>query len=309
MPDATEPEADDSAEKAYAAAAEAVIAQAAPEPVKEPAKEPAAGADPVEFPPRARRGRKPRPVAAQEAVPETPVAETAPEKKDAAPKEKGRQPLASRGKPAKPRTVGKAAKAAAQKVKKAAKKQPIIKTPIIKTPITKTRTAPKSAATKTTIPPSFQTVSQKDRIMATKTKDFTEGFKEVIAEAQEKTKSALEKGTATIDELNEYAKGNVEALVESSKILAAGLQDLGTNAVAEGRSAFETLTADVKELASVKTPADLFKLQGELARRNFDNAVAFGSKSSEALLKLANEAMAPLSGRVSLVVEILKKAA
>jgi hypothetical protein len=36
-----------------------------------------------------------------------------------------------------------------------------------------------------------------------------------------------------------FAKGNVEAVVESGKILAEGLQDMGTNLVAEGRSAFE----------------------------------------------------------------------
>jgi phasin family protein len=69
------------------------------------------------------------------------------------------------------------------------------------------------------------------------------------------------------------------------------------------------MTADVKELAAVKSPADFFKLQGELLRRNFDAAVATGSKRSEAIVKLANDAFAPVQNRVSLAIDKVKQAA
>ena len=59
----------------------------------------------------------------------------------------------------------------------------------------------------------------------------------------------------------------------------------------------------------VKTPADFFKLQGEMMRRNFDAAVATTSKHSEAMVKLAGDAFAPISTRVSLAVEKVKQAA
>ena len=80
-------------------------------------------------------------------------------------------------------------------------------------------------------------------------------------------------------------------------------------APADAKTAIETVQADVKELATVKSPADFFKLQGEILRRNFDAAVASGSKHSEAMVKLANEAFAPVSTRVSLAVEKVKQAA
>lgn len=150
----------------------------------------------------------------------------------------------------------------------------------------------------------------KDKIMATsKNADFAKGFQDAIADAQGKAKAAFEKSTASLGEVNEFAKGNVEALVESGKIFAAGAQSLGSTYVAESRAAFETLTSDVKELASAKNPTDFFKLQGDLARRNFETAVATGSKNSEALLKLVSEAFAPISGRVSLAVDKIKQAA
>lgn len=138
---------------------------------------------------------------------------------------------------------------------------------------------------------------------------FTEGFKTIFSDAQDKAKDTFSKANAALGDYNDFAKGNVEAVVESGKILAAGLQDFGTAIVAESRSAFEAMTADVKELTAAKSPADFFKLQSELLRKSFDSVVAQGSKNTETWLKLANEVAAPISGRVSLAVEKVRQAA
>lgn len=151
--------------------------------------------------------------------------------------------------------------------------------------------------------------SKEKSMVKTSTTDFTAAFQTAFADIQDKAKSAYEKGTAAFGEVNEFTKGNVEALVESGKILASGLQELGSTVVADSRSAFETITSDVKELAAVKSPTDFFQIQSTLLRRNFDTAVALGSKSTEAWLKLANEVVSPLSNRVSLAVEKVSKAA
>ena len=77
----------------------------------------------------------------------------------------------------------------------------------------------------------------------------------------------------------------------------------------ETKSVFETLTAEMKSLAAVKSPAELLEKQSSLMRAHFDAAVAVSSKNSEAMLKLANEAFQPISNRVSLAVEKIKHAA
>ena len=155
------------------------------------------------------------------------------------------------------------------------------------------------------------TVSElKEKIMATaKTTDFTKPMADAVSEFQTRAKVAYEKGTEVATEVTEFAKGNVEALVESSKIFATGAQSLGKSYVEEAKSAYETLTADVKELAAVKSPTELFQLQGKIARRNFDALVATSSKNTEAFLKLANDAFAPLTGRVEVATEKLAKVA
>lgn len=189
-------------------------------------------------------------------------------------------------------------------------KQKAAKPAATKTKAPKKRVKPAAprAAVKTTTP-----ISQiKDTIMTktqTVAEDFTAKAKEAFTEAQDRAKAAYEKGTAMFAEANEFSKGNAEALVESGKVLVAGLQSLGKDYIAEGKTAFETVQADVKELAAVKSPADFFKLQGEILRRNFDAAVASGSKHSEALVKLANETFAPLSTRVAKAIEQAKQAA
>jgi hypothetical protein len=171
----------------------------------------------------------------------------------------------------------------------------------------KTKTAAKAAKTATSRLPNF--AQFKEKIMATKTPDFTAAITSAVAEAQEKAKVAFEKSTATVGEVSEFTKGNLEAIVASGKILATGLKEMGEMLVTEGKSAVETVTADVKELATLKSPADLFKLQGEIMRRNFDAMVAFGSKQTEAMMKLAGDAAAPVSNRVSIAVDKVKKAA
>ncbi|MYL98661.1 phasin family protein [Novosphingobium sp. FGD1] len=129
------------------------------------------------------------------------------------------------------------------------------------------------------------------------------GIQDAMTEAQAKAKAAFDKSTSVLGEVSEFAKGNVEAVVESGKIMVEGMQGFGSELVAEGRTAFETMTGDIKELAAAKSPTDFFKIQGDMVRKNFDSAVAYSSKNSEAMLKLFSDSFAPISGRMSVAME------
>lgn len=224
---------------------------------------------------------------------------------------------------AKAAPVEKAAKAAPKKAapkkvapKKAAAKKVAVKKTVKKKPAAKKVVAKKTAAKKATpkkAKPAAKTnpvIQIKDTIMAkANTTDFAKTAKEMAADVQARVKTAYAKTGELATEVTEFNKGNVEALVESGKILFAGVQELGREDVEAGKSAIETVTEDVKKMATVKTPTEFMQLQGELARRNFDAAIAFGSKRSEELVKLYNNAFAPISSRVSLAAEKVKKAA
>ena len=64
--------------------------------------------------------------------------------------------------------------------------------------------------------------------------DFTAPFQTAFADLQEKTKAAYEKGTSAYGDYNDFAKGNVEAMVEAGKILASGLPASLASRLAKG---------------------------------------------------------------------------
>lgn len=199
----------------------------------------------------------------------------------------------------------------AKKPKKAATKKAAPKTARRKAaPAAKQATpaAPAAALAKTA------PISQlKDTIMATaktaNTTDYTAKAQNMAADMQTRVKAAYEKGTAMTKEAAEFQKGNLEAVVESGKILASGMQDMGRSYAEEAKSAAETVQEDMKKFTAIKSPTELFELQGEIARRNFDAMVSTASKNTEAMLKLVNEAFAPMSNRMSLAAEKVGKAA
>lgn len=130
-----------------------------------------------------------------------------------------------------------------------------------------------------------------------------------FADFNDRAKAAVEKSTVLIAEANEFAKGNLEAVVESSKIAAKGLESFGQDAAEYSRKSFETATATLKSMSAVKSPTELFKLQSDFFKTSFDSYVAEASKNTEALMKLAGEAAQPLSNRVAVAAEKAKLAA
>jgi hypothetical protein len=181
--------------------------------------------------------------------------------------------------------------------------------------------APEPVKTPETIDPVIETITpvvleapvailrKEVNAMEANLKNAAEKAQTLFAEANERAKAAVEKGTKLIEEANEFSKGNIEAIVESGKIAAKGLESFGQDAAEYGRKQFEGATAALKSLSAVKSPTDFFKLQSDYVRSSFDSIVAQTSKNTEAMLKLAGEVAQPISNRVALAAEKAKIAA
>lgn len=133
-----------------------------------------------------------------------------------------------------------------------------------------------------------------------------EGIQSMFADMQTRAKASVEKNTRLAGEMGEFAKGNVEAVMTSSRIAAKGAETLGQEAVEYGKRSFEGAAAAFKTMVAAKSPTELFKLQSDYARASFDAAVSEGSKLSEAWLKLFGEIAQPLSSRVALAADKIK---
>lgn len=252
------------------------------------------------------------PVAKIDLAAEKAYAEAAAKAVPAAPKAEKAAPAAETETPAAPKKAplakkaAKVVKPAAKTVKKTATKtKPAAAKLPVKKPVLAKKAAKPAAAPKT------NTVTKlKDTVMETvKNTDLTATAKEVFADVQTRAKTAYAKGTEFAGEATEFTKANLEAVVESGKIFFTGAQELIKDNVETGKTVIETVTEDAKKVAAIKSPTELMQLQGEIARRNFDAVVAYGSKRTEAWVKLYNDAFAPISNRVSVAVEKVKTAA
>ena len=140
-------------------------------------------------------------------------------------------------------------------------------------------------------------------------KATTEKATEFFADVRVKASEAAEKGKKFAAEAVEFNKANVDAVVEAGEIVAKGAQEMGKANMEFAKKNFEDVQAAVKELTAVKSPTDFVKLQGEMARKGFDTAVAQGSKNTEAMVKLVGEMFQPISNRIAVTTELFKKAA
>ena len=133
-----------------------------------------------------------------------------------------------------------------------------------------------------------------------------EQIKTVVSQANDRAKTAMEKSAKVIEELAELGRGNVEAIVASSKVAAKGVEGLSQDAANYSRKSFEDASVAFKSFADVKSATDLFKLQGDFARSAFDAAVAQSARVSENMLKLAGDVAEPLTSRYTVAAERVK---
>lgn len=128
------------------------------------------------------------------------------------------------------------------------------------------------------------------------------GIKDRAAEAFEKSKDFASKGY-------EFQKGNIEATIEAGKIAVKGAQEMGKTNVEFAKSNFGELQAAAKEITTVKSPTDLVKLQGDLTKKSFETAAKQASQNTEAAVKLFSDMFQPISDRIAVATDMVKKAA
>ena len=119
----------------------------------------------------------------------------------------------------------------------------------------------------------------------------------------DKVKNTMEKAVKSAEELVSFSQGNFEAMMQAGQIWAAGVQDLHKTFAATAQAQVEAAMGTFKALSSVKSLKEAMDLQTTLARASLETAVSESGKITDASMKLAEQAMAPLTARVTLAVE------
>ncbi|MBV9538555.1 MAG: phasin family protein [Acidisphaera sp.] len=119
----------------------------------------------------------------------------------------------------------------------------------------------------------------------------------------EGVRAHMDKVTKTTEEFVSFGQGNMEAFLRAGQIWATGVQDLGKQVVATAQAQFDETVTAFKALAGVKSIKEAMDLQSSLTRSNLDKAVSEAGKMTDASLRIAEQAMAPLTARVTLAFE------
>lgn len=231
---------------------------------------------------------------------EVPVA--APVVAKAAPKVPSAKPVAKKTAVKKPAVAAKTPVVASAPPAKMAK--PSAKAPAAKAPAAKVKAitppAVKLAKTLTAAAPVRTANLDKDAIMKT---DKTHAM---FTDMNDRAKGAMEKGTKMVEDMTAFGKDNIEAMVESSKLAAKGMETLGQDAADYAKTSFESAAAAFKTFAAVKSPTEFMTLQSDYARTAFDTMIAESSRSTEKMMKMFGEIAQPISNRVSVAAEKMK---
>lgn len=169
---------------------------------------------------------------------------------------------------------------------------------------------PKPKTAKPAAAPILAAVPMKGNIMndtiKTATADMQQRATVMFGDMNNRAKDAMSKSTKAIEDLVEFSKGNVEAMVASGRVAAKGAEEIAKYSAECGRSAVEKANAAAKQFAAVKSPTEFFQLQGDVAKQTLDALVAEGAKFTESYLKLIGEISQPISNRLAVAAEKVK---
>jgi phasin family protein len=112
---------------------------------------------------------------------------------------------------------------------------------------------------------------------------------------------------AGYEELADLGRENMAAVVRANTALSSGLEAIGKEVILYARSSFEQAAETATALLAARTFEDVFQLNSEFAKANLERLIEGSAKLSEMGIKLANDALAPLGGRVEATIHRLGK--
>ncbi len=125
-----------------------------------------------------------------------------------------------------------------------------------------------------------------------------------------------ERARGGMQRVSELARGyvdvqreTIETVAEAGKIYGEGLQGLAKHAAEISRVQFEDSMAHLRSLTSVKSVTELMHLQSEFARLTASRALTETSTLVEDYMKVASQALAPVTARAREAAQKVKQAA
>jgi phasin family protein len=144
--------------------------------------------------------------------------------------------------------------------------------------------------------------------------DSTAQAQKLIEEGTAQARVAMEKSmekaqktaadmTRAAEEAAAFGRDNVEAFTKAAQVYFTGVQDLGRMVVATMQGLSDHTLEGVKAITAAKSLKDVADLQASLTRTAVEKSLADATKLQESAMKVAEEAFAPITARVTVAME------
>ena len=114
--------------------------------------------------------------------------------------------------------------------------------------------------------------------------------------------------TAASEKFMSFGQQTVDAFVKSGQIWATGVQDIGKQMATSAQAQMDQAMGTMRQMATVKSIKEAIDLQTTLARTAMEHAVTEGGKLTDASMKLAEQAMLPITARLTASTEAFRPA-
>lgn len=122
-----------------------------------------------------------------------------------------------------------------------------------------------------------------------------------------KTAKAAPATAATgIEDVTAFGQLNVDALTKASELATKAVEGINEEITSYSKKSFDDSVAAAKDLASAKTPTELFEKQSAFAQSAFDGFVAQATKMNEIFTSAAKDITAPIGERFEAATESMK---
>jgi phasin family protein len=129
----------------------------------------------------------------------------------------------------------------------------------------------------------------------------------VVETAKDQFAKAAESQFKAADEVAAFGKSNMEAFIQAGSIFFHGFEELTRSFVGMTQAQVETGMTAAKAMIGAKTLTELTDLQNSFSKSAFDSVVSEATHISELAIKIANEAIEPISARVTATMEHMSK--
>ncbi len=138
----------------------------------------------------------------------------------------------------------------------------------------------------------------------------TMNYEKAVAATREQVEAAVNAGAEMFkgyEDVAGFGKENIDAIMATSAVFSKGLQDMNKAWFAIAQEALEQNVAATKKVLGSKSVVEVVEIQSDLAKANYDKAMTESRKLSDMSIKLAEEASAPIAGRVNTAMEAFTK--